>query len=167
MKYEIVYVSKTGSTEKVASALAEALPRNQCRVVNFDNTKPSDDADVYLIGFGVNKGTCPYRLLAWMEELEGKKIMLFATGGLAAFQGYQRKLEAIVTSFLPEDCEFLGLFLCQGKITQEGYAYLESCLSDPNAPNSAKNLQQLYSYSQSHPDEQDLENACYFLQNIL
>lgn len=167
MKYEIVYVSKTRSTEKVAYALAEALPGNQCRVVNLGNEKPSNDADVYLIGFGVRKGSCPFNVLEWLEELEGKKIMLFATGGLAMLNGYQRKIEPLVTSFLPEQCEYLGFFLCQGKITQEGYAYLEGCLTDPDGSSAREKLQQLYAFSQNHPDEQDLENAQEFLRNVL
>ncbi len=167
MKFEIVYSSKTGSTERVAHALAEMLSSNQCRVVNIDREKPSYDADAYLIGFGVRKGSCPFNVLEWMEELGGKKIMLFATCGLAILNGYQRKIETLVTSFLPEQCEYLGFFLCQGKITQEGYAYLEGYLTNPDGSSTRENLQQLYVYSQNHPDEQDLQNAQEFLQNVL
>lgn len=167
MKYEIIYTSKTGSTEKVAYALAKMLPPSQCRIVNIDQEESSDSADVYLIGFGVQKGACPYRLLALLEKLEGKKMLFFATGGLAAFKGYQKKLEASITSFLPDNYVYLGLFLCQGKISQEGYAYLESCLNHPSDAAAAQNLKQLYTYSQSHPDEQDLQNACAFLKNAL
>lgn len=71
MKFEIVYSSKTGSTERVAHALAETLSSNQCRLGNIDGSS------------------------------------------------------------------------------------------------ARENLQQLYVFSQNHPDEQDLQNAREFLRNVL
>jgi len=165
MKYEIVYLSKNGSTQKVAQALMQVFPSSSCKAVDFSKEKPSEDADVYLVGFGIQRGACPYALLEWIEELEEKKILLFATGALAAFSDYHHKLESIITPFLPEHCEYLGLHLCQGKITREAYAYLESCVS--NKDDASQNLMRLYTYSQTHPDAQDLQSACKFVQTVL
>jgi len=167
LNFEIVYLSKTGNTRKVAQALANALPAGSCRLVDFAHEEPSENADVYFIGFGVQRGACPYLLLEWLEELHGKKIMLFATGGLAAFQDYHKRIESIILPFLPEACEYLGMYLCEGKISQEGYAYLKSCLSNPDDSSSKQNLDKIYEHSQSHPDQQDLENACHFLRSVL
>lgn len=167
MKYEIVYISKSGCTKKVAQALAEAVSPQPCRLVNFEMETPSDDADVYLVGFGVRRGACPYALLEWMEELDGKKVMLFATAGLAALDGYQGRIETVASSFLPDSCEYLGMYLCQGTISQEGYDYLRSRFASPDNETAMQNVKQLRAWSQGHPDAQELQDACTFLRNAL
>lgn len=164
---EVVYFSKTGNTRKVAHALADAFPVGSCKLVDIALEKPSVHADIYLIGFGVHRGACPYLLLEWLEELHDKKIIFFATGGLAAFQDYHKRIESLILPFLPESCEYLGMYLCEGKISQEGYAYLKSCLSKPDDSSSLQNLNKIYEHSQTHPDQQDLENACHFLRSVL
>lgn len=167
MKYQIVYSSNTGNTAKVAQALTSVLPAGQYEIVDFAKAQTVLDADVFLVGFGVRRGACPYSLLEWLEQQKGKKILLFATAGLAAFKEYGHKLESLIIPFLPDDCEYLGLYLCPGRISQEGYAYLKSCLADGNDAQSLKKLEDLYDYSQSHPDEQDLQAACRFVQETL
>lgn len=167
MKYEIVYFSKNGSTKKLAQSLTKYFPAGQCRLVDIAAEEPDQDAEVYLVGFGVQRGACPYLVLDWLENLKGKKVLLFATGGLAAFPEYHKKLETLVTSFLPDECEYLGFHLCQGRISQEGYAYLESCLSNPNDSSSAQTLKQLYAHSQNHPDASDIEKTWAFVRDHL
>ncbi|MBR4067002.1 MAG: hypothetical protein IKK08_00075 [Clostridia bacterium] len=167
MKYEIVYISTSGCTKKVAQALAEAVSPQPCRLINFEMETPSDDADVYLVGFCVRHGACPYALLEWMETLEDKKVMLFATGGLAAVDGYQKRIEAVAASFLSDSCEYLGMHLCQGEISPEGYTHFRSCLSDSGDEGALQNIRQLYAYSQGHPNTQELQDACNFMKNAL
>jgi len=166
MKIQIVYFSKTGNTARLAQALANTLPA-ECRLVDISKEKPELDADVYLIGFGVYRGACPFLLLDWLEELEGKQILLFATGGLAALQDYRRKLESLVIPFLPDHCTYHGLHLCQGSISEEGYHYLKSILSNPQDERSVQRLEQLYRFSQNHPDQQDAEAVCAFVRQKL
>lgn len=166
MNVQIVYFSKTGNTAKLAHTLADTLPV-KCRLVNVSKEQPTLDADVYLIGFPVQRGACPLVLLDWLEELEEKQILLFATGGLASFEEYHRRLNSLIIPFLPDTCCYHGLFLCQGSLSEEGYAYLKSNLSAPQDERSVQNLEKLYRYSQNHPDEHDIEAACQFVRQKL
>ncbi len=166
MNIQIVYYSKTGNTAKLAHTLSNALPAN-CRLIDISKELPTLDADAYLIGFGVQRGACPFVLLDWLEELQGKPILLFATGGLATFQDYRKKLESLVIPFLPDECQYHGLFLCQGRISEEGYDYFKSCLSNPADERAQQNLQQLYEFSQGHPNRQEIEEICHFVRSKL
>ena len=157
MKVQIVYFSKSGNTRKLAQALARVFPATQCRLVDITQEEADTEADLYLVGFGIQRGACPYLILDWLENLNGKKVFIFATGGLAAFQDYCKKIETLATSFLPDECEYLGFYLCQGRISEEGYRYLESCLSTSNDSNAANNIRQLYYYSKNHPYESELQ----------
>lgn len=163
MKYQIVYFSKSGNTRKLAQGLARILPAGQYRLVDLVQEEPDEDAEFYLVGFGVQRGACPFAVLDLLERLAGKKILLFATGGLAAFTEYHKKLEPLITAFLPDDCEYLGFHLSQGSISKAGYDYLQSCLTNADDQGAAKSLSRLYEYSQNHPDEKDIEEACRFV----
>lgn len=166
MKIQIVYLSKTGNTAKLAHALVKVFP-SDCELVDINLRQPSLDADIYLIGFGVQRGACPFVLLDWLEELEGKQILLFSTCGLAAFPEYRRKLESLIIPFLPDHCTYHGVYLCQGSISQAGFDYLKSCLNNPADGRSIQNLEQLYQDSQSHPNQQEIEALIDFVRQKL
>ena len=83
MKYEIVYISKSGCTKKVAQALAEAVSPQPCRLINFEMETPSDDADVYLVGFGVRRGACPNSwtgCTGWISGQDRDRGVIFPAG---------------------------------------------------------------------------------------
>jgi len=156
MKIQIVYVSKTGNTAKLAKALAADLPV-ECELVDFSKQHPTLEADAYLVGFGVQRNACPFSILEWLETLNDKQIFLFATCGLAGMQEYQRKLESLIIPFLPDNCIYHGLSLSQGSISKEGYDYFLSCMLNPKDKQSIQRLDQLYRHSQGHPSQQDID----------
>lgn len=126
-------------------------------------------ADVYCIGFGVRHSTCSMRLLEFLELLNGKTVLLFATCGMSPTDAYHDVLERNLEPFLPENCDYRGLYLCQGSLSDAGYAAIMRRF-EKNKNNDAETLQRFEEFrlgASSHPDEQDLEGARVFVEQSL
>lgn len=167
MKYEVVYVSKTGNTEKAAYALAGMLPDGQTKITPFPKETPSMDADVYLIGFGVYRGSCPLELLDFLSGLSGKTILLFGTAGISAAEPFKRQIESSILAFLPDDCEYLGLYLIPGKYSKAGFDYFYNHFQAEDHPELVQNLYHLYEEAQHHPSGEDLQHLCQWAKGRL
>lgn len=76
----IVYDSKTGNTEKVAKALAEAAGE-RCVLAQVDAAPAADDFAVVVAGYWVDKGAPNAKMKKYLENLHGKKVVLFQTLG--------------------------------------------------------------------------------------
>lgn len=163
MRIEIDYCSRIGNTERIAYALKEMLSDYRCRMVDMDLSQPSLDADVYLVGFGVRKNACPFSTLEWLEQLEGKRIILFCTSALGSISGYQQRLEAQIVPFLPEDCTYDGLCLCPAKMTRDEYEYLEKQMTQNGKISNIPKLKEMYEESLDHPDDEDIRAVCRFV----
>jgi len=167
MKYEVVYVSKTGNTEKAAYALAGMLPDGQTKITPFPKETPSMDADVYLIGFGVYRGSCPFELLDFISALSGKTILLFGSAGISAAESFKRQIESSVLAFLPDDCEYLGLHLIPGKYSKAGLDYFYSFFHAEDHPEFVQKLYHLYEEAQHHPNDGDMQRLCRWAKERL
>ena len=121
MKYQVVYESQSGNTEQLAKAIASCFPENQVNLVDINLQTPSKNADIYCIGFGVRHSLCSMRLIDFLECLNKKTIILFATCGMNPSESYHQVLERNLEPFLPENCDYRGFYLCQGAISEEGY----------------------------------------------
>ena len=165
MKYRVVYESRTGNTEKVAKAIAECFPAEQTELTNLMVQQPYKDAEVYFVGFGVRQSTCSLRVLDFLSLLHDKTVVLFATCGMEPTQAYHDVLERVVEAFLPDVCDYRGLFLCRGAVTEEGIAALKGRLNG-----DAEKIERLEAFcatSQEHPNDEDLEHVRRFLEHIL
>ena len=167
MRIEIDYCSRNGNTERIAYALKELLSAYYCRMVDMDVSEPTPDADVYLVGFGVRKNACPFSTLEWIEQLEGKRILLFCTSALGSISGYQQRLEAQIVPFLPADCTYEGLHLCPAKMTREEYEYLENQMTQNGKTENIPRLREMYQESLAHPDNEDLKAVMQFVAEKL
>lgn len=81
MDYMVVYSSKTGNTKKIATEIFSALPGMSKDMQSMREYR-GKDADVFFIGFWVNRGTCDISVIEMMSGLHGKKIALFGTCGM-------------------------------------------------------------------------------------
>ena len=115
MKYEIAYISISGNTERLAHGIADRLPQRKTIVTDLTTEEIMKKANVYLIGFGINKGAVPLKIMEVLEELHGKTILFFVTGGMEPLNEYRDAVERKIEPFLPDDCDYRGLFLCQGQ----------------------------------------------------
>lgn len=166
MKYSVIYTSQTGNTQKLAMEIFAAIPdssKDCCRTGEFT---PEKDAGVYFVGFWTDRGTCSMEVIDFLGGLHGKKIALFGTCGMGANQEYYHKIEEQVKVFIPEDNEYLGAFLCQGKMpiqVRNKYKAME------NESNAAQMEMMLQNFDEAllHPDQADFDRARAFVRSVL
>ena len=87
MKYEVVYISQSGNTEKLAHGIADSLPHRDTFVTDLSCEEITGKAEVYLVGFGMKKEAIPLKVMEVLEELEGKTILLFVTASINPYRG--------------------------------------------------------------------------------
>ena len=167
MKYEIAYISQSGNTEKLAHGIADRLPHHTTFVTDLATEEITQKADVYLIGFGVNKGMVPLRVMEVLDKLHGKTSLFFVTSGLNPVKEYKELIERKLSPFMPDECDYRGLFMCPGKFPD---AVLESArrMLEADADNKmAIKVLEDAELSQDHPNETDFENAYRFVKEHL
>ena len=52
------------------------------------------------------------RVVDLLSELEGKNVALFGTCGMGTNEEYYKSIEQKVKVWLPEDCRYLGAYMC-------------------------------------------------------
>lgn len=167
MKYQVIFKSQSGNTEMVARAIMQTLPQNDAQLVNMATQQPTMDAEIYFVGFGVYHGTCPLEVLELLEMLEGKKILLFGTCGIEPTEKYCSHIERTIETFMPDNCDYLGMYLCQGAMAPSAKDAIVQMNKQIKEDVRIRAVEQAYQQSQSHPDAIDLENASRFAENVL
>lgn len=164
MDYLVVYTSKTGNTEKIAMEIFEALPGKSKDIQRVGEL--NGEADTYFVGFWNNRGTCSVEIMNFLSELHGKRVALFGTCGMGGSREYFDRVSNQVEAFVPDDCEFLGSFLCAGKMpTQilEKYKQMQKVQNTPQI----RMMIQAYEEGMLHPNEKDFANARAFVERVL
>lgn len=165
MDYLVVYTSRTGNTQKVAMKIFEVLPGKSKDIVSLDELH-GEEAEVYFVGFWNHRGTCKKEVMDFLSGLHGKRVALFGTCGLIGNRDYFKQVENQVSVFLPDDNEYLGCFLCGGKIgpkVLENYRRMQEIHDTPQI----RALIAAYEDAMLHPNEEDLRHASEFVQSVL
>jgi len=167
MKYQVVYYSETGNTESVAKAIFEQLPGESKDIQRLSEYQDTE-ADLYFLGFWIYHGAASIQFLDFLATLEGKKIALFATCGMGNTEEDYKKIERQILAWIPETCEYVGLYMCQGKMP---FAIRKACEQKKMETNeSCENYDRLianFDRALLHPDELDLKNAKEFVKRII
>ena len=161
MKYAVIYQSKSGNTQYLAEQIYRALDTDTKEIIDIDKTSIIPEADVYLIGFGVHNGFCSIDILDVFEQITDGKIAVFATSGYMPTDQYKNNLEKQIEVWLPDDAQYLGMFLCQGNVESDRRKIMIS-----HMPNREKELQQMFKIGSTHPDQEDLDVAIVFAEKI-
>ncbi len=161
MKYAVVYHSETGNTQKIAEAIYDALPVGEKTILETRQLQTAPEADVYFVGFSIRNHTCGIETMNFLDQIKGGKVALFATCGFFPADAYREQLERRLSVWLPERAEYLGLFLCQGKILTEQADKIRA-----NMPEADAQLAEMFEHGLSHPDEDDYLAAKTFAQKI-
>lgn len=165
MKTQVLYVSGTGNTERIAETIYRAIPQGSKDIKKLDSCFERYSADTYFIGFWVNRGSASVEVLDFLSDLHSKNIALFATCGMGNNPEYYHKIETGVSAFIPDDNRYLGAFFCQGKMpmnVRRKYEQME------NSENTRMVSQMLRNFDEAllHPDRKDFENVRVFVDNI-
>jgi len=167
MKYQIVYVSQSGNTEYLAQAIEGCLPADETQLVDLNSHTPSLDAEGYFVGFGVRHNACPLNVLDFLEQLTDKTVIAFATCGMKASEAYQESIERGIEPFLPEDCDYRGLYLCQGSISSEGAAALRHRFEKTGDAEMIKKFDAYCQTTSGYPTREEAVDACRFVTEAL
>lgn len=165
MKTQVLYKSRTGNTEMLAKTIFEAIPGNSKDIALLDGQTNYDMADLYFIGFWTDRGTASVEVLDYLGSLEGKKIALFGTCGMGNSTEYYKKLEDNIKVFIEDDNEYLGAYICQGKMPISVRQKYMGMKNEKNA-RQVNAMIQNFDMAMLHPDKEDLQNARVFVKEV-
>lgn len=97
-----------------------------------------------------------------MEQIDAGKLVLFVTCGMSPTVNYKQKLEDFLMVWLPDNVDYLGMFLCQGKITEEQKQHFYQM-----KPEYIDKMKQMFEEGDKHPDWNDINDAVEYMNNIL
>ena len=166
IRYKVVFVSKTGNTKKVAMAIYDGIVSSSKDIINLEEEHKETEADVYFVGFWVNRGSASLDVLEYLGNLEGKKIALFGTYGFKKDERYERQIENQVKAWMEENVQYLGSFFCQGKMGTAVRKKYEQMLQNPETEKIAEQMLHNYEEGLLHPDQEDLSRAFEFAKKI-
>ena len=157
----VIYSSQTGNTRKLATQIFAAIPGDSKDLKNIDEYREKD-AELYFVGFWVDRGDCDEKTVELLSGLHGKKIALFGTCGMGNDPAYYQKVIDRVKTWIPEDNEYMDAFLCQGKMPiQVRRRYEEMAKSGQNTEQIQAMIRN-FDRAMLHPDRADEAAAADF-----
>ena len=163
LDYLVLYQSESGNTKKIAASIFSRLPGNSKDLIDIDTDKTIPEANVYFIGFCVHRGSCSMEVSDFLSDLSGKQIALFGTCGMGDSPEYYKDIAGRVSAWIEADNDYLGYFICQGKMPQSVRERYMKMKENPEHPANLDALIKNFDCALSHPDSDDLEklrNLC-------
>lgn len=165
MSISIVYTSQTGNTKLLAEAIFNLINKRMVRY--FGIIDPAAlDADVILAGFPTQRGDCPQPMQELLGKMKNKKVALFGTAGFGGSKEYFDKILNTVASHLPETCQYLGGFMCQGKMQPNVRERYLSMLQNNPQDERIKAMIENFDRALPHPNETDVKNMLAWLKTL-
>lgn len=158
-RWLVIYSSVTGNTKKVAEAIGGAV---DAEIVPVEDA-PEDVAgyDLVAVGYWLWRGGPDPKSAACLARLRNVRVVLFET------HATENRSEHAVTAFaragtmLGEGCSVIGVFECQGQVSEAIRKRHESLTpNDPHAKSTG------WKTSVGHPDDADIENARAFALRV-
>ena len=168
MQYQISYYSPNGHAETLANAFCQMLPHD----TYISNLEEEDVpyADIQLVGFdmgGTNLDAIPFKVIEYLEKLDGKAIVLFATVPFIPNEAVEGRIHNSVLPFLPDECDFRGLYLCGAEPSNTLLQDLRRLVSQQPENTRAKHWLEHCERAVGHPDRNDVLKACQFMRHVL
>lgn len=161
MRYAVIYQSKSGNTKQVANEIYASIDSVEKEIVDTDQMRSFPEADVYFVGFGIHDSNCGIDIIDILEQTSSAKCAVFVTCGYVPTKGYKEKLERNIEVWIPDDTEYLGMFVCQGKVEKTRQNIMISKM-----PDAEEQLKQMFAMGSCHPDAEDFHNASNFAIKI-
>lgn len=159
MKLLVTYSSLTGNTEKLARGIYEKIEGIDKEIMPIKEVRCSEDYDIILVGYWVDKGGPNEHAKSFLSQLKGKKVGVFATLGYWADSDHALNALKKAEDILKEnENELIGRFICQGKLDERIIRQFEKLPKDnPHAVTPEKRKR--YAISQNHPTLIDILSA--------
>ena len=165
MQYAILYNSASGNTQLVAEALERALTNEGAEVALAKIAhggaaealvaSNAATADAVLVGFWCDKGSCTQDVTEVLAQLGGRRVFLFGTAGFGGAPEYFERILAGVREKLPEDAEYLGGAMCQGKMGAGIRHRYEGMLADNPGDKRIQAMIDNFDVALEHPNDED------------
>lgn len=130
MTYAIVYSSRTGNTERLAQAIRQALPPEECLYFGPPDPQARAAERIY-VGFWTDKGDCDAQTRAFLSELRGKEIFLFGTAGFGGASVYFRRILTRVAQGLEASNRVIGPLCARARCPWPCGNAMRKCLPPP------------------------------------
>lgn len=151
--------------QKACNTDFAAIPGDSKDLKNIDEYREKD-AELYFVGFWVDRGDCDEKTVELLSGLHGKKIALFGTCGMGNDPAYYQKVIDRVKTWIPEDNEYMDAFLCQGKMPiQVRRRYEEMAKSGQNTEQIQAMIRN-FDRAMLHPDRVDEAAAADFAVQV-
>jgi len=164
MDYQIAFMSNGCGTSKLVQRMKEVLPEGSTTIVDLNDAAADLDSDVYLIAFDFWRGTPPLKIIDLLVQLEEKQILIFVTSGLAYSEEYQKAVEQKIKPFLPDRCNYCGLFLCPGELPEYIAEQAKGLCEDPVSRDYANLILENHRKTKGHPTEHDIQRMESFIR---
>lgn len=122
--------------------------------------------DVHLIGFEYQEpkfDKIPQQIQEFLSELEYKDILLFATSPVRTDENLRVQIERSMVPFLPKNCKYHGLFLCQGEVYLTVIEDLLRQTEEKPECEDEKLLLREYRKGKGHPNREDIRKGWRFI----
>lgn len=168
MQYQISYLSPNGNAKCLTDMISQILPAD---TVIMDLEEECEVyAETQLIGFEMNEVSIravPYRIMELLNKLEHQRVVLFVTSPFRTNSHVKDLMEHRIKPFLPETCQYCGLYLCTGQASDGLLNSLR--IHADNNPDDKQAVQVLHRCEESigHPDADELREACRFVIKTL
>lgn len=166
MQAMVVYSSKTGNTQKIATAIFAAIP-GESKDLQRAGEYTGKDADIFFVGFWTDKGDCNTEAANFLSGLHGRKIALFGTCGAGKNDIYYDQIIRQARSWIAPDNVYLGAFMCQGKMPIQVRKRFETMQAAGNVDPNLKAMIRNFDEALLHPDRADLEEAAEFSRRMM
>lgn len=161
LKYAVIYQSLTGNTERIARTIYEAIESDMKQLIDIENLDTILEADVYFVGFNVHNDSCSIQIIDCLEQITGGYIALFCSCGYVPTDEYKLFIENKLKVWLPDDTEYMGMYMCQGRVQEE-----QKELMYRDRQNKKEILDRMFDIGESHPDMQDFTDAMDFSKHV-
>jgi flavodoxin len=170
MKVLIIYLSQTGNTEKIASAIYEELSlSNKVILCKLDEVDPDsiDTYDQVFIGSPIHAGTIAKEIQDFLKKLPrlpGMRLAGFITHAATAYpkQTLEQMTQPFVDICRDKDMEYLGCFNCQGYLADFMHEAVQKMQNASNAE-----WQEKVKRMTGHPNANDEADAKTFARTSL
>lgn len=166
MQAMVVYSSVTGNTQRIATAIFTAIPgdsKDMQRISEYQGK----DAETYFVGFWTDKGSCSPEIGGLLSGLHNKRVALFGTCGMGKSDAYYAQVEEEVKRWLPRDNEYMGAFLCQGKMPMAVRKRFEAMLAAGENTELIQKMIRNFDEALLHPDRDDEREAMDFARRVM
>lgn len=166
IEYLVLYQSESGNTKRIAATIFSHLPGTSKDLIDITTDKMIPEARIYFIGFCVHRGSCSMAVSDFLSGLSGKQIALFGICGMGNSPEYYSAIEHSANAWIESDNDYLGAFICQGKMPHRVRQKYEALRTDQNAAQINLCIRN-FDAAITHPDSLDLEHAKVFVEKVL